>query len=278
MQWRGRRESSNVEDRRGMSGGGMAIGGIGGLIIAALIYFMGGDPNQVMQQQPVSNGQQQTNPNDPNDTIKNYISVALGSTEDVWTTIFNNMNKRYTEPRLVLFTGSTNAGCGNASAATGPFYCPPDQSIYIDLSFFEELSTRFGASKGDFAMSYVLAHEVGHHVQHLLGLTDQVDRQRQHLSEGAYNKLSVKLELQADFFAGVWAHYNSTHLDPGDIEEALSAASAVGDDHLQKQAQGYVVPDAFTHGSSEQRMYWFKRGYATGDIRQGDTFNDASLN
>jgi predicted metalloprotease len=257
-----------------MSGGGIAAGGIGGLIIAAIVYFLGGDPNQVIQQ---PTDQVQTTA-DPNDTLRHYIGVVLASTEDAWTSIFNQVNKRYTDPTLVLFTGQTDAGCGLASAASGPFYCPADQKVYIDLSFFDELTNRFGASGGDFAMAYVLAHEVGHHVQHLLGLTDQVDQQRQNLSQSGYNKLSVKLELQADFLAGVWAHYNHKNLESGDIEEAMSAASAVGDDRLQKQSQGYVVPDAFTHGTSEQRMYWFKKGYATGDISQGDTFHDPSLN
>ncbi|HEX5150815.1 MAG TPA: neutral zinc metallopeptidase [Parafilimonas sp.] len=274
MRWRGERESGNIEDRRGMPGGGLAVGGIGGLIIAAIVYFLGGDPNQVMQQ-PADQVQTTT---DPNDTMRHFIGVVLASTEDAWTSIFNQINRRYTDPTLVLFSGQTNAGCGLASAASGPFYCPADQKVYIDLSFFNELTNRFGASGGDFAMAYVLAHEVGHHVQHLLGLTDQVDRQRQNLSESGYNKLSVKLELQADFLAGVWAHYNQKNLEQGDIEEAMSAASAVGDDRLQKQSQGYVVPDAFTHGTSEQRMYWFKKGYTTGDISQGDTFSDPSLN
>jgi len=228
-----------------------------------------------VMQQPADQVQTTT---DPNDTMKHFIGVVLASTEDAWTSIFSQMNKQYTDPTLVLFTGQTDAGCGLASAASGPFYCPADQKVYIDLSFFDELTNRFGASGGDFAMAYVLAHEVGHHVQHLLGLTDQVDQQRQNLSQSGYNKLSVKLELQADFLAGVWAHYNQKNLEPGDIKEAMSAASAVGDDRLQKQSQGYVVPDAFTHGTSEQRMYWFKKGYATGDISQGDTFHDSSLN
>lgn len=275
MQWRGRRESGNIEDRRGMSGGLVAGGGIGGLIIAAIIYFLGGDPGQV--QQATGPSSQQTTANDPNDTLKSYIGVVLASTEDVWSSEFSKMNKTYTDPTLVLFSGQTDAGCGQASAATGPFYCPADQKVYIDLSFFNELTNRFGASRGDFAMAYVLAHEVGHHVQDLLGITGKVDHARANLSEGAYNKLSVKLELQADFLAGVWAHYNQQYLAPGDVEEALSAASAVGDDKLQKQSQGYVVPDAFTHGTSEQRMYWFKKGYDTGDLNQGDTFNDGSL-
>ena len=183
----------------------------------------------------------------------------------------------YKFPKLVLYSGGTQSGCGFSSAATGPFYCPQDNKVYIDLSFFDELSTRFGASNGDFAMAYVLAHEVGHHVQHLLGITDQVDNMRLKLSETQNNKLSVKLELQADFLAGVWAHYDQKMknvLDAGDINEALSAANAVGDDRLQKETQGRVVPDAFTHGTSEQRMYWFKKGFATGDLSQGDTFKE----
>ena len=278
MQWRGRRGGGNIEDRRGMSGGTLAFGGIGGLIIAAIVYFLGGDPSQIPQQDP---GQQTQSgyqdPDDPGDTLKQYMEIVLTSANEVWTDQFNKMGRQYKEPTLVLFTGETQAGCGLASAATGPFYCPSDQKVYIDLSFFNELTNRFGAEKGDFAMAYVLAHEIGHHVQHMLGITDKVDGMRQHLSETGYNKLSVKLELQADFLAGVWAHYNQSYLDPGDIEEALSAASAVGDDRLQKASQGRVVPDAFTHGTSAQRMYWFKKGYQTGDISQGDTFNDPNL-
>lgn len=276
MQWRGQRQSGNIEDRRGISGGHVAFGGIGGLIIAAIVYFLGGSPNQVLQQEPQQ--QTQANADDPADTLKSYISVVLASTEDVWTKVFSDMNREYTDPTLVLFSGSTQAGCGYASAATGPFYCSADQKVYLDLSFFDELSSRFGASNGDFAMAYVLAHEVGHHVQDLLGITGKVDRLRSRLSETEFNKYSVKLELQADFLAGVWAHYNRQNLDPGDIEEALSAASAVGDDRLQQQSQGYVVPDGFTHGTSAQRMYWFKKGYTTGDINQGDTFSDPGLN
>jgi len=283
MQWRGRRVSSNIEDRRGggISGGHVAFGGIGGLIIAAIVYFLGGDPGQVTGGSSPDPMQQTSQANDPNDTLRDYIGVVLADTEDVWDSLFNSMNSRYSDPTLVLFSGQTQAGCGYASAATGPFYCPTDQKVYIDLSFFNELTNRFGASGGDFAMAYVLAHEVGHHVQHLLGITDQVDNLRLKQSESANNKLSVKLELQADFLAGVWAHYDQKMkhvIDAGDIDEALSAASAVGDDRLQKQSQGYVVPDAFTHGTSQQRMYWFKKGYATGDINQGDTFNDPSLN
>lgn len=280
MQWRGRRESSNVEDRRGITGGHVAFGGIGGLIIAAVIYFLGGNPSQVLQQQNDPTTQTSAADN-ANDTLRSYVSVVLADTEDVWDSLFNNMHKQYTKPKLILFSEETQAACGNASSATGPFYCPSDESVYIDLSFFNELTNRFGASNGDFAMAYVVAHEVGHHVQNLLGITDKVDHLHSQLNEEQYNKYSVKLELQADFFAGVWAHYDQQMkhvLDAGDINEALSAASAVGDDRLQKEAQGYVVPDAFTHGTSEQRMYWFKKGYTTGDISQGNTFDDPGIN
>ncbi|MBV9963804.1 MAG: neutral zinc metallopeptidase [Parafilimonas sp.] len=282
MEWRGRRESGNIEDRRGggIGGGHVAFGGIGGLIIYLLIHFLGGNSGDVMQQPPAPSAQNQY-ANSADDTLKDYVGVVLADTEDVWDSLFNSMNKQYTHPALVLFSGSTEAGCGYASAASGPFYCPQDQKVYIDLSFFNELTNKFGASNGDFAMAYVVAHEVGHHVQNLLGISDKVDRARSRLSEPEYNKLSVKLELQADFFAGVWAHYDQQMkhvLDAGDIDEALSAANAVGDDRLQKESQGYVVPDAFTHGTSAERMYWFKKGYTTGDINQGDTFNDPNLN
>jgi predicted metalloprotease len=280
MQWRGRRESGNIEDRRGIGGGHVAVGGIGGLIIAAIIYFLGGDPNAVLQQQSPDQTVQNNYTDNPNDTLDNYVSVVLADTEDIWDSLFTGMHKEYAKPTLVFFSGETQAGCGYASSATGPFYCPSDEKVYIDLSFFNELTTRFGASNGDFAMAYVVAHEVGHHVQNLLGISEKMDRMRSQLSEEEYNRLSVKLELQADFLAGVWAHYDQKMkhvLDAGDIDEALSAASAVGDDRLQKQAQGYIVPDAFTHGTSEQRMYWFKKGYSTGDLNQGDTFGDGSL-
>ncbi len=283
MQWRGRRESGNIEDRRGggVTGGHVAFGGIGGLIIAVIVYFLGGNPNDIPQQQQSNQTTQNASAANVNDTLRDYVGVVLADTEDVWDSLFNNMHKQYVKPKLVLFSGETQAGCGYASAASGPFYCPSDEKVYIDLSFFNELHDRFGASNGDFAMAYVVAHEVGHHVQNLLGISDKVDEQRNLVGKSDYNKLSVKLELQADFFAGVWAHYDQQMkhvLDAGDIDEALSAANAVGDDRLQKESQGYVVPDAFTHGTSEERMYWFKKGYTTGDINQSDTFNDPSLN
>ena len=202
MQWRGRRESGNIEDRRGITGGHVAFGGIGGLIIAAVVYFLGGNPSDVLQQPDQSSQNGYTN--NANDTLEHYIGVVLADTEDVWDSLFNSMHRQYNKPTLVIFSGETDAGCGYASAATGPFYCPADQKVYIDLSFANELSERFGASNGDFAMAYVLAHEVGHHVQNLLGITEKMDRMRSQLSESEYNKLSVKLELQADFLAGVW--------------------------------------------------------------------------
>lgn len=286
MLWQGRRQSSNIEDRRGFGGKGLAVGGgIGSLIIAAVIYLLGGNPNQVLNTDPYAQGQQATT-EQLNDSSSQFVATVLADTEDIWAKLFNEMNKPYTSTTLVMFNQATTSGCGTASQSTGPFYCPADSKVYIDLSFFQEMKDRFHAA-GDFAEAYVIAHEVGHHVQHLLGITDAVDAQRARRDEKEMNKLSVKLELQADFYAGVWAHYeaqqvnpqfNAAVIQPGDIEEALNAANAIGDDRLQQQSQGYVVPDAFTHGSSAQRIYWFKKGYATGDINQGDTFNDPSLN
>lgn len=288
MLWQGRRQSGNIEDRRGFSGRGMAVGGgIGTIIIAAVIYLLGGDPSAIMDQQQSTAPSEQTQaPNKANDEAGQFAAVVLADTEDIWSKLFSNMNRQYTDPVLVLFTDGTQSGCGFASQATGPFYCPADSKVYLDVSFFNEMKERFNAA-GDFAQAYVIAHEVGHHVQHLLGITNQVDAQRGKISEKEANKLSVKLELQADFLAGVWAHYEQQMQDPklnkdiiqaGDIEEALNAANAIGDDRLQKESQGYVVPDAFTHGTSAQRIYWFKKGYESGDINDGDTFNDPSLN
>ena len=278
MRWQGRRESGNVEDRRGNSRGGLiAGGGIGGIVIALLIYFLGGDPSQVMNMQQ-SAPQQQLSPEQQaaEDEAAGFVKVVLAETEDVWNKVFSDMGQQYREPTLVLFTGLVESACGNASSASGPFYCPADEKVYIDLSFYDELQHKLNAP-GDFAMAYVVAHEVGHHIQKITGISDKVQRMRSQVSETEYNKLSVKLELQADFLAGVWAHHTQklqNIIEPGDIEEALNAANAIGDDRLQKQAQGYVVPDAFTHGTSAQRMYWFKRGFESGDIRQGDTFNE----
>jgi uncharacterized protein len=275
MDWQGRRESGNVEDRRGLTGGHFAVGGgvLGVIYLLFRLFFGGGDATDTQQLQPAHQMTQQEQAAD--DQRAHFVKVVLADTEDVWDRIFSEQGKTYTHPTLVLFRNATESGCGFASAASGPFYCPLDHDVYIDLSFAEELQNRFHAG-GDFALAYVVAHEVGHHVQYLLGITEKMDKLRQQMSETEYNKYSVKLELQADFYAGLWAHYDQKMKDvihPEDINEALSAASAVGDDNLQKQSQGRVVPDAFTHGSSEQRMYWFKRGYDTGDLSKGNTFD-----
>lgn len=276
MLWQGRRESDNVEDRRGFGGRGLiAGGGIGSIIIGILYFLLGGNPSNINTQQAVPQQQEQSAPRSAEEQkLVSFSRVVLADTEDVWGQIFKESGKEYVQPKLVLFTEQTQSGCGFSSAATGPFYCPEDQKVYIDLSFFNELQTRFHVS-GEFAMAYVIAHEVGHHIQKLSGVFDQVARQRQSLSETGYNKLSVKLELQADFYAGVWANRDQKMkniLESGDIESALTAANAIGDDRLQQQSKGYVVPDAFTHGTSAQRMYWFKRGFDTGDISKGNTF------
>jgi len=281
MQWFGRRESDNVDDERGGGGGRLAIGGgVLGLIAAAIYFFTGVDPSAVLNQVATNQPQQEQTANKgPEDAGKHFVRVVLADTEDIWTKLFNDMGRTYEKPRLALFRDYTQSACGMASSASGPFYCPGDSRVYIDLSFYDELKNRFGAS-GDFAQAYVIAHEVGHHVQKLLGISQKMDQARSRLSESAYNKLSVKLELQADFYAGVWAHYEQSMkkvLDKGDIEEALNAANAIGDDRLQKQAQGHVEPDSFTHGTSAQRMYWFKKGYETGDVNQGDTFGNGDL-
>jgi predicted metalloprotease len=284
MQWMGRRESDNVDDRRGITGGHVAFGGgvIGVIFILAKFLLGGGDVNQLQQDLQQQQPQQQemtTDEKAADDKEASFVKVVLADTEDVWTKIFSDMGKTYTKPTLVLYSGSTTSGCGNASSQTGPFYCPVDQDVYIDLSFANELKQRFNAS-GDFAMAYVVAHEVGHHVQDLLGTTKKMEQMQQNVSSGDYNKYSVKLELQADFYAGVWAHYDQQMknvIDPNDIKEALDAANAVGDDRLQKETQGTVTPDSFTHGTSAQRMYWFKKGYDTGDLSQGDTFSSTTL-
>lgn len=282
MRWMGRKQSGNVEDRRGMGGGGkMAIGGGAAIIIVIISLLLGQDPMEYINMgggSPAYEQEQQPRSDAENQQAE-FVKVVLQDTEDVWNKLFQERGADYQEPVLVLFTGSDQSGCGMASAAMGPFYCPLDSKVYIDLSFYNDLQTRFGAP-GDFAMAYVIAHEVGHHVQHLLGITDRVHAQRDRLTQEENNKLSVKLELQADFLAGIWAHHAdqlNNILEAGDIEEALQAANAIGDDRLQKQSQGYVVPDAFTHGTSEQRMYWFKKGYDTGDLEQGDTFSQVSM-
>jgi len=283
MLWKGQRQSDNVEDRRGMSGGGMAIGGgLGGIVVLVIALLLGADPRQLLEQSrgvDPSSGTTTTRPTNPQeDELKQFSATVLASTEDVWADIFRQQGRTYSKPTLVLFTDAVRSACGEAGAAVGPFYCPGDQKLYLDLSFFNDLQTRFRAP-GDFAQAYVIAHEVGHHVQNLLGTMDKVDSLRGQISEAEANELSVRLELQADFLAGVWAHYAQQKgiLEPGDIEEALAAASAVGDDRLQREGQGYVIPDSFTHGTSEQRARWFRKGLETGDLRQGDTFNVRSL-
>lgn len=281
MRWIGGRESSNVDDRRGLSaGGGVAIGGgLIGVIFLVIKLLSGGDVSGDIQQQMQNQPQQTAEEKAKDDERAKFVGVVLGYTEDVWDSLFAANGKQYIKPTLVLFRDRVESACGVAGASSGPFYCPGDQEVYIDLSFYEELENRFQAP-GDFAEAYVIAHEIGHHVQKLLGISDKMDRLRQQLSEGEYNKYSVMLELQADFFAGVWAHHAQQMkniLDRGDIDEALNAANAIGDDRLQKETQGYVVPESFTHGTSQQRMYWFKKGFDTGDMNQGDTFRDPSL-
>lgn len=278
MRWRGERQSSNIEDRRGMSRGGMAVGGgLGGIVLIVLALLFGADPRQFLEQVPNSGpgpGQQSSRPLNPEEEeLKQFVATVLASTEDVWNEQFRLLGRQYREPTLQLFNDRAESACGVAGASVGPFYCPADQKIYIDLSFFRELSTRFRAP-GDFAQAYVIAHEVGHHVQNLLGTMDQVNSARGRNSERVNNDLSVRLELQADFYAGVWAHYAQRKgvVETGDFEEALGAASAVGDDRLQRESQGYVVPDSFTHGTSTQRVEWFRRGFESGDVRQGNTF------
>ena len=282
MLWQGRRESDNVEDARGSGGGGRLVlgGGIGTVILVVLYLVLGGDPQALFNSQQAQLPQTaQYDSQAPRDEASKFVAVVLADTEDAWNEIFRQMGREYQEPRLVLFTDMIQSGCGFASGATGPFYCPQDRRVYIDLGFFRELQQRLGAG-GDFAEAYVIAHEVGHHVQNLLGITDRVQAARRRVSEAEYNQLSVRLELQADFLAGVWARYTDRvkHVvEAGDIEEAIRAAAAVGDDRLQYRSRGYVVPDSFTHGSSEQRVRWFRRGYETGDINQGDTFNGRDL-
>ena len=276
MRWRDERQSTNIEDRRGMSGGKIAIGGLGGIVVLVIALLFGADPRQLLEQLPQQDSSPQTSrPVNPQDEeLKQFVAVVLAQTEDAWGEIFRQMGKSYRKPTLVLFTDEVDSGCGVAGTAVGPFYCPRDEKLYIDLAFFRELRTRFRAP-GDFAVAYVVAHEVGHHVQNLLGTMDRVDSARRRMSEGQANQVSVRLELQADFLAGVWAHYaqNRGIVESGDVEEALGAASAVGDDRLQREGQGYVVPDSFTHGTSEQRARWFRKGLETGDVRAGDTFN-----
>ncbi len=273
MKWKGRKSSSNVEDRRGMSGGmiGGGIGGVG-LIIYLIFTLLGGDPSILTGNTPNQQNNTYTGTTEEQE-VADFVSVVLADTEVVWNEVFNEYGMDYEEPTLVLFTNSVQSACGVAGSSTGPFYCPGDQSLYIDLSFYDELSEKFQAP-GDFAMAYVVAHEVGHHVQYLLGTSKQVQDLRGKVAETEYNRYLKRLEMQADYYAGVWAHYvqDMDYLEEGDIEEALNAASAVGDDRIQEAAQGYVVPDSFTHGTSDQRIRWFYKGFEAGDLENGDTF------
>jgi predicted metalloprotease len=280
MKWIGRRQSDNVEDRRGMSTGSKAVVGVGALgIIILLLNLFGGENAQMLTPMLEQLNQQQTTTQSATQELSEedkkmgrFVATVFADTEDIWGKIMQENNMEYRQPKMVLFTGAVETACGGASAASGPFYCPGDEKVYMDLAFFEELQTRFGAKGGDFAIAYVIAHEVGHHIQTVLGTSGKVRQLQQNRSEVEANKLSVALELQADFYAGLWAKYNQQNLDMDDLDEALSAAQAVGDDAIQSRTQGQVVPESFTHGSSEQRKYWFMRGYKTGDIRQGDTF------
>lgn len=284
MRWESGRRSDNVEDRRGMRmPGGFAGGGIGIVVIALIAMFFGVDPRLILQGAGEPGGtpaQQQATPPDPaQDRLKDFVSVVLADTEDTWAEIFTRGNGRYEAPTLVLFTGAVQSACGRAGAAVGPFYCPGDRKVYIDLDFYRMLAQRFGAP-GDFAQAYVIAHEVGHHVQNLLGISEKVHAASQRSTQERANQLSVRQELQADCFAGIWAHSANRSrqiLEAGDIEEGLTAAAAIGDDRLQQQGQGYVAPESFTHGSSEQRVRWFKRGLETGDLKACDSFTPSRV-
>ena len=283
MKWRGNRQSDNVEDRRGMSGGGKAVvgGGLIGIVILLLNMFGGENAkmltpvleqmNQGQQTEQSSGEQRPLTPEEQE--IGDFAKTIFAYTEDTFGQIFQENNMDYEQPKMVLFSDAVETACGSATSASGPFYCPGDKKVYMDLRFFEELKTRFGAKGGDFAIAYVIAHEVGHHIQTITGTSGKVRQLQQGKSQTEANKLSVCLELQADFYAGVWAHYNKQYLEEGDIDEALSAAHAVGDDAIQSKMQGHVQPDTFTHGTSEQRIYWFKKGFQSGDIKQGDTFS-----
>ncbi len=300
MKWQGRRKSSNIEDRRGQSAGGFGGGGrginpmlliplfrllfskVGLIIVGVLLLFMfltGTNPIALLQQfvggQPQYAQSTDYQPSPEEQALADQTAVVLADTEDFWGKTIQG----YREPTLVLFSGQVNSACGLASSASGPFYCPGDEKLYIDLSFFNEMEDKFGAA-GDFAQAYVVGHEVGHHIQKITGTMEQVNAMRGKLSEVEFNKLMVRVELQADFYAGVWAHHTQKatgFMEPGDLEEALNAASAIGDDRLQKQATGRVVPDSFTHGTSAQRVRWFRKGFETGDVSQGDTFNATQL-
>lgn len=281
MKWKGRQESSNVEDRRGMSGKSIAgVGGGFGIVVVIIVMLLGGNPNDLLNSLG-SNDTNNTSPYEETDEEKElaqFVSVVLGDTERVWSEEFRKQGLEYKDPTLVLYTDSVDSACGTAGSSVGPFYCPGDMKLYIDLSFYQELQDEYQAP-GDFAMAYVIAHEVGHHVQTLLGTTQKEMPDRSKVSQNEYNKYSVRLELQADYLAGVWAHHaqGQNLLEEGDFEEALQAASGVGDDTIQKKARGYVVPESFTHGTSEQRKRWFKKGFQSGDMNEGNTFKTSNL-
>jgi hypothetical protein len=283
MRWEGRRGSSNVEDRRGMSTRGIATGGgigiVGFVAIYLIVRLLGGDPSQVLEQMQQGTVEQTTSNYEPSAeeaAMAQFVSVVLADTEDVWKKLFAESGSAYREPTLVLYSGQVQSACGYATSSSGPFYCSADEKVYIDLEFCNVLVNQLGAY-GDFAVAYVIAHEIGHHVQNLVGTLDAVNQERSRVSEKKANQMSVKLELQADFLAGMWAHHAQEMfniLETGDIEEALNAAAAVGDDAIMAKYQGRVMPDAFTHGTSEQRKEWFRRGWETGDYSQGDTFSE----
>ncbi len=281
MKWKGRRTSSNVQDRRGMGASrGVVGGGIGTIVIALIIFFLGGDPSALL------NDNSFVQPNAPSEYVQSdeenelyeFASVVLAETETVWDNLFDEQGLQYEYPQLIIYNDSVQSACGSATSQVGPFYCPGDNSVYIDLSFYEDLKRDFNAP-GDFAFAYVIAHEVGHHVQNQLGISEQVMSLRGKMPEAEFNKYMVRLELQADYFAGVWAHYveRANLLERGDIQEALNAASGVGDDRIQSEAWGYVIPDKFTHGTSEQRMRWFNKGFESGTIEDGNTFEAKEL-
>jgi predicted metalloprotease len=278
MKWQGRRGSDNVEDRRGMSRGTKVVGGgIGTLVIVLLVYLLGGDPSGILQQSGSSETAGPVEATEEENAMAQFVSVVLADTEEVWGKLFAQSGATYRQPTLVLFRDQVQSACGYATAASGPFYCPGDEKVYIDLSFFDDLRTKYGVY-GDFAIAYVVAHEIGHHVQNQMGILDEVQAERQRLSEVRGNQLTVRLELQADFLAGVWAHYANqmfNSIEEGDIEEALNAAASIGDDVLQQKYQGRVVPDSFTHGTAAQRSSWLRKGWETGDLNQGDTFSGA---
>ncbi|MCU0457629.1 MAG: zinc metallopeptidase [Bacteroidales bacterium] len=276
MKWQGRRGSQNVEERRGMSTGTKVVGGgIGTIVIVLLVYLLGGDPSAIIQDSGSGQASGPVEATEEENAMAQFVSVVLADTEEVWGKIFAQSGGTYRQPTLVLFRDQVQSACGYATAASGPFYCPADEKVYIDLSFCDDLRNKYGAY-GDFAVAYVIAHEVGHHVQNLMGILEEVQSERQRLSEVRANQLTVRLELQADFLAGVWAHYADrmfNSIEEGDIEEALNAASSIGDDVLQKKYQGRVIPDAFTHGTAAQRSSWLRKGWVTGDLSQGDTFS-----